>query len=57
MYEIKRTEDEITHLMKWALDAIEKLETNYPGESYETGLLQSFEWLFGIRNDSPLDDL
>jgi hypothetical protein len=57
MCKIERTDEEIAHLKTWAKEAaFDKMETHYPGMSYEDGVLQTLEWLSGEKEDSPADD-
>ena len=55
-HEIKRTDDDITHLELWAEKTFQTGETHYPGMTYEDGVRQSLDWLFGRTEDSPADD-
>jgi len=56
-YRIERCDEDINRLMEWAAKAaLETRESHYPTFSYEDGILQALDWLFGKRNDSPADD-
>jgi len=57
MLEIKRTDEEIIRLESWATKAsFEDMKTHYPGMTYEDGVRQTLDWLFGRKEDSPADD-
>lgn len=49
-----RTDEEIARVEGWAVDA-EGLEggSNYPGMTYEQGVLDTLCWLRGNREDAP----
>lgn len=49
-----RTDDEIARVENWAVDA-ECLEgeSNYPGMTYEQGVLDTILWLRGDSEDAP----
>jgi hypothetical protein len=54
VYEIKRTDDEIEYIEAWANKAsLEDKQTHFPGMTYEDGVRQTLDWLFGINEDSP----
>ena len=54
-YEIKRNDDDIAHLEAWAIRAMEN-GTQYPGMTYEDGVREALDWLFGRSDNSPADD-
>jgi hypothetical protein len=56
MYEIKQSDDNIAHLEAWAMRTLETGESHYPGMTYEDGVRETLDWLFGKTNDSPADD-
>jgi len=56
-YKIERCDEDIARLIGWATKAVfETHESHYPTFSYEDGILQALDWLFGNRDDSPADD-
>jgi hypothetical protein len=57
-YQIVRTDEDIEHLEVWAERTSFKTpgETHYPGMTYEDGVRQALDWLFGRKEDSPADD-
>jgi hypothetical protein len=55
-YTIKRSEDEITRLETWAMKTYETGESHYPGMTYEDGVRDALDWLFGKEDNSPADD-
>ena len=54
MFEIEVTDKEIRELEAWAKKVITK-GTRYPGSSYEEGIIDTLDFLFG-RGDSPATD-
>ena len=56
MRKIERTDEDIDRLEAWAMRAYETGESRYPGMSYEDGVRETLDWLFGGTNDSPADD-
>ncbi len=56
MYTIERTEQQINELLDKALEAFDK-GTNYPGMSYEQGILDAIYWLTGQTDDDPLSEV
>lgn len=55
LYSIKRSEQEIVDVMNKAADGFDN-GTKWPGMSYEEGVLQALQWLFGETNDNPMED-
>jgi len=55
-HQINRTDIEISHLEDWSLRSLQGKETLYPTMTYEDGVRQTLDWLFGRRDDSPADD-
>jgi hypothetical protein len=53
--EITRTEEEIDHLENWAAEGQDN-GTHYSGMSYEDGIRDALDWLFGRRDNSPADE-
>ena len=56
MYEIKQSEEDIAHLEAWAMKTFETGESHYPGMTYEDGVREALNWLFGRNENSPADD-
>ena len=56
MYTIQRTDQQINDLLNKAINAFDN-GTNYPGMSYEQGILDAINWLIGQTNDNPLDEI
>ena len=55
-YTVKRDDEDIAHLEAWAMKTFETGESHYPGMTYEDGVREALDWLFGITEDSPADD-
>ena len=55
-YTVKRDDEDIAHLEAWAMKTFETGESHYPGMTYEDGVREALDWLFGIAEDSPADD-
>jgi hypothetical protein len=55
-YTIEKTDEDIAHLEAWALRAFETGESHYPGMTYEDGVRETLDWLFGGSEESPADD-
>ena len=54
--EIRRSEEEINRVLTWAADG--KYDgTHYAGMSYEEGILNALDWLFGNTDDPPDEEL
>jgi hypothetical protein len=53
---IKHSEAEIDELMNMAADAINNGRSRWPGMSYEQGIEDGLQWLFGEINEHPLKD-
>jgi len=53
--QIKRTEEEIDRLEQWAMEGMSN-GTHYEGMSYEEGIKETLDWLFGRRDVSPADE-
>jgi hypothetical protein len=53
--EIVRSEDEIDRLESWAADGQDN-GTRYFGMSYEDGIRDTLDWLYGRRIESPADN-
>jgi len=54
VYEIKRTDEEIEYIETWANKAsLEDKQTHFPNMTYEDGVRQTLDWLFGINEESP----
>ena len=56
-YQIARADEDIARLETWAeKSSFQDGETHYPGMTYEDGVRQALDWLFGRSEDSPADD-
>jgi hypothetical protein len=55
-YRIKRSDEDIVHLEAWAMKAFDTGQSHYPGMTYEDGVREALDWLFGRTEDSPADD-
>jgi hypothetical protein len=53
--EIVRSEEEIDCLEVWAAES-QNNGTRYSGMSYEDGIKETLDWLFGRRDTSPADE-
>jgi hypothetical protein len=53
--EIVRSEEEIDRLEIWAAEG-QNNGTHYSGMSYEDGIRETLDWLFGRRDTSPADE-
>jgi hypothetical protein len=51
---IVRRKQEIEGVLQWADDGI-RTGSHYRGLKYEEGLIDMYEWLTGIRDESPID--
>lgn len=54
-YEIKRTDAEINEQLNKAADGIND-GSQYPGMSYEDGILQFWLWVTGETNEKPFEE-
>ena len=54
-YEIEVPAEEITRLEEWALEGLNQ-GTRYTGMSYEQGISDTLNFLFGIDDHNPADD-
>ena len=54
--EIKRTDAEIDELMDWAMETVNDGETYHMDKSYEEGVLETLEYLRGVKT-SPMDGI
>jgi hypothetical protein len=52
---IVRTDEEIERLEQWAMEGM-SYGTHYSGMSYEEGIKETLDYLFGRRNFSPADE-
>ncbi len=52
---ITRTDEEIARVENWAAEGVDA-GTNYPGMSYEQGVLDALQWLIGDSDHAPDDD-
>jgi hypothetical protein len=50
-----RTQEEIDRLEAWASEG-QNNGTHYSGMSYEDGIRETLDWLFGRRDASPADE-
>lgn len=55
MYTIERTDEEIDELLDKVVDAFNN-GTNFPGMSYEQGIMEAIQWLTGQSDDNPLSE-
>jgi hypothetical protein len=53
--EIVRSEKEIDRLESWAAEG-QNEGAHYSGMSYEDGIKDTLDWLFGRRDSSPADE-
>jgi hypothetical protein len=53
--ETMRTLEEIDRLEAWAAEG-QNSGTHYSGMSYEDGIRETLDWLFGRRDTSPADE-
>ena len=53
--DIIRIEEEIERLEAWAAEG-QSNGTHYSGMSYEDGIRDTLDWLFGRRDTSPADE-
>jgi hypothetical protein len=55
MYTIERTDEEIEDLLDKVVDSFNN-GTNFPGMSYEQGIMYAIQWLTGQSDDNPLSE-
>ena len=53
--EIKRSDEEIDKLEEWVLDGLSN-GTHFSGMSYEEGIKNTLDWLFGRVDYSPAEE-
>jgi hypothetical protein len=56
LYVIERSDEDIAYLEAWAIKNFGTGESRYPGMTYEDGVREALDWLFGRTEDSPADD-
>lgn len=53
-YKLVRTEQEINDLLNQACEIIDEKGTEYPGMSYEEGIIQAIGWLTDLDCDDEI---
>lgn len=56
MYINKREDAEINRVLDKAMQAFDE-GTNYPGMSYEQGIMDAIQWIVGETDDEPLKEI
>lgn len=56
MYINKREDAEINRVLDKAMKAFDE-GTNYPGMSYEQGIMDAIQWIVGETDDEPLEEI
>jgi hypothetical protein len=51
-----RNDNDIALLEEWALKEFTMDESHYPTLTYEHGIRDALDWLFGRTEDNPVDD-
>ena len=50
--DVVRTDDEIARVENWAVEGSDE-ESNYPGMTYEQGVMDTLAWLRGDSDTAP----
>lgn len=56
MYINQREDNEISRVLNKAMQAFDE-GTNYPGMSYEQGIMDAIQWIVGETGDEPLEEI
>jgi hypothetical protein len=54
MYEVKRSDEEIDELINKCHEQANKGRSKYPGMSFEEGVREALDWVFGDQEENPL---
>jgi hypothetical protein len=52
MIKLVRSEKLINEVLGWAMDSLNQ-GSNYPGTTYEEGIMAMYDWLTGVSEDRP----
>lgn len=56
-YRVERSNEEIDELLNRCADAESDGKSQYPGMTYEQGMLAGIEWLLGVTDEPPFEDM
>lgn len=55
-YQLERKPREIDDTLNAATEAEMLGKTNWPGMTYEQGVVAAIRWLLGLSDDNPMED-
>lgn len=53
--QVKPPEDQIDDVLNRAVEVVDQGGSQFPGMSYEEGVLNGISWVLGHNNDNPMD--